>query len=544
MTRAAIGIAAATVALVSPAVGGAARYAVGLAPGAQAQAVRDALTLRGGRQIESLAPLRAFAVEAPSRRRLAGLPGVRYVERLGTRRLAFVPNDPFVPRQWYLTQNRSYDAWTALPPLAPVRVAVIDSGVDSTHPELHSRIAAARSFVGGSPGVDTQGHGTFVAGLIAAQADDGVGIAGLAPSAQLLVAKVVGPEQTIPIEAEAKAIRWAVASGARVINMSLGGLRDPGDPNRDTYSRLEADAVAYAVSKGVAVVAAVGNADQAPSEPWQYASWPSALPHVLGVSALARNGSSPAFSNRDPTFNDIAAPGEEILSTFPLPLTERRPACLEQGYSSCGSEEYANAEGTSFAAPQVSAAVANLLATLPTLLPNQLTTMVERTAVDSVPRNGCPRCSRGHDLLTGWGRLDAAAALDALARPLPAADAYETNDDAGEHAYPLFGTRRRVDATLDFWDDRDDVYRVYLRTGQRLFVSYSSASARASLTLWPPTTLTVGVDALPEDRLRRSAAATQNRIAYRAPAAGWFYLQLRIEHPGAGPYRMSLVKVY
>jgi hypothetical protein len=52
------------------------------------------------------------------------------------------------------------------------------------------------------------------------------------------------------------------------------------------------------------------------------------------------------------------------------------------------------------------------------------------------------------------------------------------------------------------------------------------------------------VDALPEDRLRRSAAATQNRIAYRAPAAGWFYLQLRIEHPGAGPYRMSLVKVY
>ena len=100
--------------------------------------------------------------------------------------------------------------------------------------------------------------------------------------------------------------------------MSLGGLRDPRNPGRDTYSQLEADAVAYAVSKGVLVVAAVGNSDQSPSQPWPYASWPAALPHVLGVSALSREGGSPGFSNRDPQFNDIAAPGEDILSTFPL----------------------------------------------------------------------------------------------------------------------------------------------------------------------------------------------------------------------------------
>jgi hypothetical protein len=542
MTRAAVGIAAAAVALALPAAAGAARYAVGLAPGAQEQVIRAALRSRGGTQIESLAPVPALTVEAPSRAMLAHLAGARYVERLGTRTLAFVPNDPFVPRQWYLTQNRSYDAWTALPPLAAVRVAVIDSGVDATHPELRSRIAAARSFVGGTPEVDTQGHGTFVAGLIAAQADDGVGIAGLAPSARLLVAKVVGPEQTIPVEAEAKAIRWAVVHGARVINMSLGGLRDPGDSNRDTYSLLEADAVAYAVSKGVVVVAAVGNADQAPSEPWPYASWPSALPHVLGVSALARNGSSPAFSNRDPAFNDIAAPGEEILSTFPLPLTGRRPACVEQGYSSCGTQEYANAEGTSFAAPQVSATAANMLATVPSLRPSQVSAILERTAVDALPGNGCHRCARGRDLLTGWGRLDAAAALEALAHPLPTADAYEANDDAGEHAYPLFGLKRRVDATLDFWDDRDDVYKVYLRKGQRLFVSYSGGSTRSSVTLWRPATQTVGADAFLDDRLRRAAPDTRSRIAYRAPGAAWFYLEIRIERPGAGPYRLSLVK--
>jgi hypothetical protein len=125
---------------------------------------------------------------------------------------------------------------------------------------------------------------------------------------------------------------------------------------------------------------------------------------------------------------------------------------------------------------------------------------------------------------------------------LPTADAYEANDDAGEHAYPLFGLKRRVDATVDFWDDRDDVYKVYLRKGQRLFVSYSGGSTRSSVTLWPPATQTVGADAFLDDRLRRAAPATRSRIAYRAPGAAWFYLEIRIERPGAGPYRLSLAK--
>ena len=123
------------------------------------------------------------------------MPGVRYVEPLGSRRQSYVPNDPLLPRQWYAAQNRSFDAWTEPPPLAAVRVAVIDSGVDGTHPELRGRIVAAKSFVKGSATVDTQGHGTFVAGLIAARTNDGIGIAGLAPPAQLLIAKVVGPAE-------------------------------------------------------------------------------------------------------------------------------------------------------------------------------------------------------------------------------------------------------------------------------------------------------------------------------------------------------------
>ena len=143
----------------------------------------------------------------------------------------------------------------------------------------------------------------------------------MAPSAELLVAKVVNGDDLIDVEAEVKAIRWAVEKGARVINMSLGGFRDPRDPDRDAFSPLEAAAIGYAHGKGVVVVAAVGNSDEAPPTPWPFASYPAALPHVLGVSALARDGSVPAFSNRDKIYNDIAAPGQAILSTFPLALT-------------------------------------------------------------------------------------------------------------------------------------------------------------------------------------------------------------------------------
>jgi subtilisin family serine protease len=394
--------------------------------------------------------------------------------------------------------------------------------------------------VGGSPVVDTEGHGTFVAGLIAAQTNDGVGIAGLAPPAELLIAKVVAPQRSIPVEAEARAIRWAVASGARVINMSLGGLRDPNDATRDTYSQLEADAISFAVSKGVLVVAAVGNSDQSPSQPWPYASWPAALPHVLGVSALSRKGGSPSFSDRDLQFNDIAAPGEDILSTFPVALTAAHPECVDQGYSSCGTEEYRAAEGTSFAAPQVSAAAATLLATSPELTPDQITALLERSAVDAVPGNGCSVCATGRDRFTGAGRLDATAALDLLAAGPPPRDRYEPNDSGGSGSYPLFGARRVVDATIDPWNDRDDVYGVYLRAGERLVAKLDGSAARPSFSLWRPGTTSISPASAPSRLLAvRQPGAT---LAYRAGPAGWYLLDLRMTRGVGGAYRVTVTK--
>jgi subtilisin family serine protease len=459
---------------------------------------------------------------------------------------AFTPNDPLVPRQWYLVQDRAFDAWAVQPPLAPVLVAVVDSGIDAAHPEFAGRIARTRSFVGGSARVDALGHGTFVAGEIAAATGNGQGIAGIAPSAKLLVAKVVNPDHTISLSAEAAAIRWAVANRARVINLSLGGLRDPADPRRDTFSRAEAAAVAYAYAHGALVVAAVGNSDQAPRTPWPYASYPAALPHVLGVGAIGRDGNVPAFSDRDPIYTDIAAPGEDIVSTLPRALTARNGACADQGYSPCGPKSYRVASGTSFAAPQVSAAAALVLGTNPSLAPGQVTTVLERAAADANAATGCRRCALGRDALSGWGSLDVTKAVGALALPLPARDRLETNDDAGAEAPRLWGRRGRFSATIDYWDDPVDVYSVYLADKQRLSAKIRlEAGTNARLLLWKPGTRRVR-NVSPGEAKQRIAQALGPRrldaLGYRAPAGGWYYVEVKVVGPGAGPYTLTFSK--
>ena len=212
------------------------------------------------------------------------------------------------PKQWHLEFNRTFDFWETPTILPAVRVAVIDSGIDGDHPDFAGKIADAKSFVGGSARVDEEGHGTFVAGLIAAGVNNTVGIAGASSSAELLVAKVVDGNDLIDVEAEVKAIRWAVEHGAQVINMSLGGFRDPRDPDRDAFSPLEAQAIGWAHGQGAVIVAAVGNNTDTPPRPWPYASYLAALPHVLGVSALARDGSVPVFSHRDKTTSTSPRP--------------------------------------------------------------------------------------------------------------------------------------------------------------------------------------------------------------------------------------------
>jgi subtilisin family serine protease len=459
---------------------------------------------------------------------------------------AFTPTDPLFPKQWYLAQDHAFDFWPEPPTtLAPVRVAIVDSGIDGDHPEFAGKIVADQSFVGGSAFVDKQGHGTFVAGEIAA-AMDGVGIVGLAYPVQLIVAKVVRADGTIPLEAEAAAIRWAADEGANVINLSLGGFRDPLRPERDTYSRLEADAVAYASERGAVLVAAVGNADETYATPWPYASYPAALPHVIGVSALSHGGGIPLFSNRDAIYNDIAAPGQDIFSTFPRALTATRVGCVDQGYSDCAGDDYRHAEGTSFAAPQVSAAAAMLLAVSPGLRPEQVSTILERTADDANATNGCPRCAVGHDAYSGWGHLDVARALAAVqpGAVLPPADHYEPNDEAGLRAHTVGGATGELKATFDYWDDQIDVYRIHLTRKQKLRTRLAGpAGVNANLVLWKPGTRSV--EDLRAQRFRAAQSArpgSVEQVAYRAEATGWYFVEVKLSGPGSGPYTLTYAK--
>lgn len=534
-------VAAVLVGVASPGAAEAARFAVGVAPGADPARLSEKLEAKTGGRVEPLAPF-AVVLEARSAAGAAQIPGVAYVERLGTRgrRLAFAPSDPMFGRQWYVGAVKGFDAWPQRPTLPGMRVAVIDSGIDGGHPEFLGRIAGHKSFVGGSALQDAHGHGTFVAGLVAASLGNGEGIAGMAFPAQLLVAKVVRSDGVVPLEAEAKAIRWAVDSKAQVINLSLGGVRDPFDLARDAFSPLEADAVAYAIRKGVIVVAAVGNGEQAPEQPWRFASYPAALPHVVGVSAVARDGSVPTFSNRDPQYNDIAAPGDELFSALPRTLTALRPTCEAQGYSDCGPPEYRRPQGTSFAAAIVSAAAVLVRGSWPAARREQVVGLIERSATDMTPATGCRRCTDGRDPVSGWGMLDVATAVNYPGALAPI-DQYETNDDAGSRAWRVSQRNASIRATLDYWNDQNDVYAVRLRKGGRLFATLTGkTSANVNLVLWKP-----GTRRISQGRALASSAspgAFEVIRFHRAPRAGVYYVQVKMAEPGAGRYTLRIVK--
>jgi hypothetical protein len=460
---------------------------------------------------------------------------------------AFANTEPLAAKQWYLDADQAWTFWPEPPQLVPARVAVIDSGIDGSHPDLTGRVVAARSFVGGSPYRDEAGHGTFVAGEIAANPANGTGIAGIAFNARLIVAKVVTADGEVSLPGEVAAIRWAVAQGAQVINLSLGGVRDPLDPERDTYSPLERAAVEYAYSKGVVVVAAVGNGTQSPSTPWGYAAYPAALPHVIGVSAVRQDGSVPDYSNRDAVYNDLAAPGDAMFSTIPANLVDARTGCAEP-YSDCGPPDFRNAIGTSFAAPQVSAAAALLLGQDPSLTPDQVAWLLERTADDASPLSGCPTCADGRDALSGWGTLDVASALARLTSglPLPRPDRYEPNDDAGPWAHTLPPLPRTLDASLDYWDDNLDVYRVRLARGQRVFARLTPGSkAKVVLALWRPGTDRLETLDAQQERLAVSRrVGAQSRRAYRARVTGIYYLSAKLVSPTRNPvqYRLAVAR--
>jgi major intracellular serine protease len=209
-----------------------------------------------------------------------------------------------------------------------VVVAVIDTGVDYYHPDLMGRILGGKDFTGKGDYMDGNGHGTHVAGTIAAS-NTGTGIIGVAPKAKILALKALDDNGEGYMDWTVQAIRYAITQDVDVINMSLGG------PHTLSLRR----AVQEAVNAGIIVVAAAGNEGDG-NDQTEELSYPGAYPEVIQVGAVGYNGALAYFSNTNKEV-DILAPGEDILSTYP-------------------GGKYARLDGTSMATPHVAGAAALL----------------------------------------------------------------------------------------------------------------------------------------------------------------------------------------
>lgn len=366
------------------------------------------------------------------------------------------PPEPLLHRQWWLA---AVGADRVEPPGPGVPLTLIDSGLDVSHPEFAGRpdteLLTEQSVQGGS-----EHHGTAVASIAAAPVN-GAGVVGVYPAARVRSWDVSprGAPSTVEL---VRALADAARLGRGVVNVSLGvPFRDP----------IVEDAVAGAVGRGLAVVAAAGNDGETTNAP----ALPAVLPHVLTVAATAETGEAASFSTRSPAV-DVAAPGVSL------------PAAVTLAADPSG---YALVDGTSFATPIVAGAAAWVWTVRPELGPTQLLDVLRRSARDA----GAP----GRDPETGHGVLDLPAAL---AEPAPPVDPLEPNDDV-DHVAPggLFGRgraaltrpgrgRATVSAALDAFEDPVDVYRVWLPAGRR--VTVRSASRRdLVLELWRPETATV-----------------------------------------------------
>jgi subtilisin family serine protease len=287
--------------------------------------------------------------------------------------------DPLLSRQWGHTAVRIGQARerAGFKEATAITVAVADTGIDRSHPDLKKVISEYKNFLKGEGDRDYSGHGTHVAGIIAAEMNNGVGVSGLC-GAKLLALKVLPSRVEWDAAAYYRALAYCIGR-ARVLNLSLGSAAfDPG----------ERDVIADLIDEGIVVVAAMGNEFEH-GNPVEY---PAALPGVCAVGATDHADRRGSFSNTGKHIA-LSAPGVSIVSTTPTYRFDH------------GKRDYDTWDGTSMAAPHVAAAAALLLAKKPDLTPAQVIQKLQRSA-DKVP--GMKK--RPNNEL-GWGRLNIEKAL-------------------------------------------------------------------------------------------------------------------------------------
>lgn len=303
----------------------------------------------------------------------------------------FLPNDIGFGAQWNMHNTGQSggtpdadidapDAWGVFRGSAAVTLAILDTGIQGTHPDLLGRVIPGRNVYDGNDNTDDpHGHGTHVTGIAAANGDNAVGVAGVNWNCRLLPVRCTSSSGSTTASITSDAMMWAVDNGADILSMSLQFYSDS--------ALLLSDAVTYAVDHGVLPVAASGNGRG------QLVAFPARYAPCVAVGGTTRFDQRWSSANYGPEL-DVVAPALEV-------------------YSLWNGNGYLTFSGTSMATPHVSGLAALLLGFNPSLTPGQLTDILTATVDDLGPG--------GFDIEYGYGRINAYAAL-AAASPYPMGD--------------------------------------------------------------------------------------------------------------------------
>ena len=330
---------------------------------------KNAVRAEGAEPVDEISVLRIHRIRAAQghganvTNRLRRRPDVEFVEQDAAHAPADVPNDPEYANQWHLPMIGAPAAWDSTHGSTSVVIAVLDSGVDATHPDLASKLVPGWNFYGNnSDTADVYGHGTKVAGAAAAATHNGVGVAGVGWATKVMPIRVTDTSGSGYTSAMANGITWAVDHGARVMNLSFETMAS---------STTVRNAAQYAMSRGALVVVAAGNCGCADAT--------AENPYVLSVGSTNSGDALSGFSARG-AFVDLSAPGESIETT-------------------ARGGGYAYVSGTSFASPVVAGVAALMMAKNPSASPDEIVAWLEETALDLG--------AAGHDTSFGAGRVEA-----------------------------------------------------------------------------------------------------------------------------------------
>ena len=322
-------------------------------PGIDAQIVK----VPAGQELEAIARYRKN-------------PNVRYVEPDFVAQALLTPNDTYFSDQWGMSKVEAPLAWDVATASAMTKIAILDTGIDANHGDIKPKVVNEKNFTTRFRANDRNGHGTHVAGIAAAVTNNSKGVAGLGFNAALMNVKVLGDNGRGSYSWVANGIIWSADNGAKVINMSLGG---------SSASQTLEEAINYAWSKGVVLVAAAGNDNT--SAPL----YPAFYQNVIAAAATDQNDVKASFSNFG-DWVDVAAPGVDIISTYP-----------RKGWK----DRYARMSGTSMSSPHVAGLAALVWETVYGADNLSVRNRIEST-VDPLT-----------DISIGKGRINAARAVGA-----------------------------------------------------------------------------------------------------------------------------------